>query len=162
MLVRADTILDDCRKLFVDQAAVAGVDLSVGSTMGDTLVADRERLVQVLSNLIGNALKFTSPGGRVTVNARADVDGGHRFAVTDSGPGIPPTALPHLFDRRWQGAPGSRRGLGLGLYIAKLIVEAHGGRIFAESPPGGGSRFTFVLPATPRRPSEQEAPAHLH
>jgi signal transduction histidine kinase len=109
------------------------------------VLADRDRLVQLLGNLIGNALKFTPPGGRVEVGA---VPGGEEVVcwVEDTGAGISPEQIPHLFDRFWQARPTDRRGLGLGLAIVKGLVTAHGGRIWVESEPGRGSRFHFTLP----------------
>ncbi|HEV8324932.1 MAG TPA: PAS domain-containing sensor histidine kinase [Myxococcota bacterium] len=112
------------------------------------LLCDRRRLFQVFSNLIGNAIKFTPAGGRITVRAEAQ-RGEVRFSVSDTGPGIPTEQLPHLFDRFWQGNPTGREGTGLGLYIAKGIVEAHGGRIWVDSQPGEGGTFTFALPLDP-------------
>jgi len=109
-----------------------------------TLQADRERLLQVFQNLIDNALKFTPKGGRVTIAAEPGTDE-VRFTVRDTGPGIPAEQLPHLFDRFWQARKGSN-GAGLGLTIARGIVEAHGGRITAESVPGSGTEFKFGIP----------------
>jgi light-regulated signal transduction histidine kinase (bacteriophytochrome) len=107
--------------------------------------ADRERMFQVLSNLIGNALKFTPEGGTITV--RAEPKGREvQFTVADTGPGIPAGQLPYVFNRYWQAHRASQEGVGLGLHIAKGIIEAHGGRIWVESPPGSGARFTFTLP----------------
>ncbi|HKP77166.1 MAG TPA: GAF domain-containing sensor histidine kinase, partial [Longimicrobiaceae bacterium] len=107
--------------------------------------ADRGRLLQVLSNLVGNAVKFTPAGGEVRIGAEAAGDA-VRFWVRDTGPGIDAEHLPRLFDRFWQGRHGDAQGLGLGLAIAKAIVDAHGGRIWAESTPGQGSTFCFTLP----------------
>lgn len=107
--------------------------------------ADRDRLLQVLENLIGNALKFTAPGGRITVGA-APRDGEVLFRVADTGSGIAAEDLPHLFDRFWQARKTGRRGAGLGLPIVKGIVEAHGGRVWVESTPGRGSTFFFTIP----------------
>jgi signal transduction histidine kinase len=106
---------------------------------------DRDRISQLFSNLIGNALKFTPPDGIVSVTG---VAGEHfvSFAVTDSGPGIPIDHLPHLFDRFWQANRATRSGAGLGLSIAKGIVEAHRGTLIAESIAGQGARFTFTIP----------------
>ena len=112
-----------------------------------TADADRERALQVLSNLVTNAVKFTPAGGTVAVRAVAQGDE-VRFSVNDSGPGIPPEHLPHLFNRYWKGEHGGRRGAGLGLFIAKGIVEAHGGRLWVESTLGAGSTFFFTLHRT--------------
>ena len=122
-----------------------------------SIPADRERILQVFSNLIGNAMKFTPAGGRIRIAARR----GEQevcFCVSDTGPGIAPEHLPHLFDRFWQARPEDRRGTGQGLPIAKGIVEAHGGRIWAESAPGRGSTFCFTVPfehSAPFRPSPE-------
>ncbi len=110
------------------------------------VVADAARIQQVLSNLVGNAVKFTPREGRVTVCAE-QIDGGVRFGVIDTGPGIPPDQVPHIFGHFWQAMPSDRRGIGLGLAIAKGIVEAHGGMIWVESNVGLGSTFYFTLPS---------------
>jgi signal transduction histidine kinase len=114
--------------------------------------ADALRVQQVLSNLIGNALKFTPPDGYITVRV-APNDDYVAFHVTDSGPGIPEDQIPHLFEQFWQ-ARSDKRGVGLGLTIAKGIVEAHGGRIWVESVVGSGSTFSFTLPLV--KPSTTE------
>ena len=106
---------------------------------------DRGRILQVLGNLVGNAIKFTPPGGEVTV-AVAGGDGQVRFSVADTGIGIPSDALAHVFDRYWQKQEDARRGTGLGLFIAKGIVESHHGAIWAESRVGAGTTFSFTLP----------------
>ncbi|HSP79403.1 MAG TPA: HAMP domain-containing sensor histidine kinase, partial [Myxococcaceae bacterium] len=110
------------------------------------LQCDRNRIVQVLSNLAGNALKFTPAGGRVTVRAESE-EGRVRLSVSDTGPGIHPEELPHVFDHSWR-AKGVEKtaGVGLGLAIVKGIVEAHGGCVCAESQPGQGSTFRVELP----------------
>ncbi len=110
------------------------------------LKGDRNRIVQVLSNLAGNAMKFTPTGGRVTVRAELE-EGRVRLSVSDTGPGIHPEELPHIFDRYWR-ARGMEKmaGVGLGLAIVKGIVEAHGGSVRAESQPGEGSTFHVELP----------------
>jgi len=110
-----------------------------------TVLADRERIAQVFSNLIGNALKFTPTGGRVSIHSWRAMPG-VRFAVEDTGPGIAREHQAHVFDRFWQAKNGSRLGTGLGLSIAKAIVEGHGGSIGLESTPGQGTRFEFGLP----------------
>lgn len=121
---------------------------------------DREAVLRVLSNLLGNAVKFTPEGGRVTISAALEGDA-VRFAVTDTGPGIPPDQIAHLFDRYWQARTG-RAGVGLGLYIAKGIVDAHGGAIDVESSLGAGSTFSFTIPVAeppPTRPSGEPSAA---
>jgi signal transduction histidine kinase len=122
--------------------------LSVQVEMSDDLPpidADRSRFLQILSNLLGNAIKFTPVGGRVTV--RVEPQGEMvRFSVHDTGPGIAPEDLSHVFESFWQARKGGREGAGLGLAIARGLVEAHGGRIWVESTPGRGSAFYFTLP----------------
>jgi signal transduction histidine kinase len=112
------------------------------------VVADRDRIAQVFGNLISNAIKYAKGGGAITIEASiaGDTVG---FAVVDRGPGIAPEYLPHLFDRYWQGRKQRRGSAGLGLAIAKGIVEAHGGAIGVASAPGEGARFTFSLPRAP-------------
>jgi PAS domain S-box-containing protein len=110
-----------------------------------TVFADSARLLQVLSNLVGNAIKFTPRGGLITVRVEPLGDE-VRFAVSDTGPGISPDQLPHIFGRFWQANRKDRRGIGLGLAIAKGIVEVHGGRIWVESTLGAGSNFYFTIP----------------
>jgi len=107
--------------------------------------ADDVRVQQVLGNLIGNALKFTPAHGRITLDAHAEKERAV-IRVSDTGPGIPAEQLPRLFERFWQERQTDRRGIGLGLGIAKGIVEAHGGTIQVESTPGHGSTFSFTLP----------------
>ncbi len=114
-------------------------------------LADADRLHQVLVNLLDNAVRFTPAGGRVTVSV-GDHESRLYIAVADTGPGIPATEIPLVFERFYRGDRSRARaenesGAGLGLAIAKAIVEAHGGRIWAESAPGQGARFTFTLPS---------------
>ena len=116
------------------------VDPAVPDVWGDW-----NRLFQVFENLIGNAIKFTQPGGRVTAGATSK-DGEVVFRVADTGAGIPPQHLPHVFDRFWQATRTGREGAGLGLPITRGIVEAHGGRIWVESTVGRGSTFFFTIP----------------
>lgn len=111
--------------------------------------ADRERVGQVLQNLVANAVKFTPAGGRVDIAAEPE-DGRVWVSVRDTGPGIPPEHLPHVFDRFWQARSSRRAGAGLGLAIARGIVEAHGGEIGVESEVGRGTVFRFSLPILPR------------
>jgi signal transduction histidine kinase len=106
---------------------------------------DRQRIEQVLCNLLENGIRFVPDGGTIRVSACTVADD-IQMTVSDDGPGIAATDLPHLFDRYWKGKEKGRHGLGLGLYIAKGIVEAHGGRIWVESQPGRGTSFSFTLP----------------
>ena len=128
----------------------AGVTIAVDAAVDmPQLEVDPSRIRQVVGNLVANALRFTPAGGRVTVDAGREPDGAW-VSVRDTGPGIDPESLDHVFDRfyRSPGSPGS----GLGLPIARNLVEAHGGRISIESPPGGGTAVRFTLPAAPVEP----------
>ncbi|RKH69786.1 PAS domain S-box protein [Corallococcus aberystwythensis] len=109
------------------------------------VLADRERVLQILANLLGNAFKFTPEGGCITL--RVQPEGGQvRFRVSDTGPGIPEEDLPRVFERFWQSGPKRKEGAGLGLAIVKGLVAAHGGQVGVESTPGAGSTFSFTLP----------------
>ncbi|HYJ78658.1 MAG TPA: ATP-binding protein [Longimicrobiaceae bacterium] len=143
-------LLADTRQAFLPQAEAAGIALE--TEVPEELPAvwgDPHRLQQVLANLVGNALKFTPRGGRVTVRVERGDGAGVRFCVRDTGQGIPPEHQADVFDRFWQAARGDRRGLGLGLPIVKGIVEAHGGTIRVESAVGRGAAFWFTLPGRP-------------
>ncbi|MBW3534135.1 MAG: PAS domain-containing protein [Gemmatimonadetes bacterium] len=138
-------------------AREAGIELVDGAREDlPPVKADRERILQALANLVGNALKFTPPGGRVTVRADADGPDGVLLSVEDTGEGIPPESLERLFDRFWQQRRAGRRGAGLGLAIARGIVESHGGELRVESELGRGSTFFFSLAIADR---ETEASA---
>ena len=114
---------------------------------GAIIWMDRARMAQVLTNLLGNAVKFTPEGGAIVV--RADLhEGALVLAVRDSGTGIPHEDLDHIFDRYWQARQTAQLGTGLGLFIARGIVTAHGGTIWAESEPGAGSSFFVSLPTS--------------
>ena len=122
--------------------------------------ADRDRLTQIFENLIGNAAKFTDPGGRITAGARpgqTEV----LFWVRDTGAGIAPENLAHVFDRFWQARRADRLGAGLGLPIVKGLVEAHGGRIWVESTPGRGTTFYFTIPTAPAEVDSRDESARL-
>jgi signal transduction histidine kinase len=140
-------IVDEAVDTFRAEAAARGVSLLTEIDDEPPRASfDSARLLQVLVNLITNALKFTPRGGRVVVHlhsAGEDV----RFAVSDTGIGIPEEKVDALFERFRQLAPNDRRGVGLGLYISKCIVSGHGGKIGVESRFGKGSTFFFTLPA---------------
>ncbi len=146
-------LLSETEELFRAQAGVASV--SIEYEANDDLppvLADHHRVMQVMSNLIGNSLKFTPPGGRITVRASRD-DGFVLFTVSDTGPGIPKENLGDIFSPYWQAKRAERLGAGLGLPIAKGIVESHGGRIWVESEPGQGTTFYFTLPIAKEAPA---------
>jgi chemotaxis family two-component system sensor kinase Cph1 len=115
---------------------------------GDAVNVDRDRIFQVLSNLVGNAIKFTPGRGSIVVRAET-VNTEVRVTVSDTGPGIPPEQLENVFDRYWQARRSDQEGSGLGLFIAKGIVEAHGGRIWIEPHANTGATFIFILPRVP-------------
>jgi two-component system sensor histidine kinase BaeS len=132
---------------YQDQAGQQGIHLSAEAEAAlDEASLDPERMEQVLGNLVSNALRYTPEGGQIRLSAR-QAGGGLVLSVTDSGSGIPPEILPHIFERSYRGDP-SRSGdeSGLGLAISRSIVELHGGRIRVESVPGKGSRFIIELP----------------
>jgi PAS domain S-box-containing protein len=147
--VTADRVARDALALLEVPASGASVELQLDLDPElPEIWADDDRLLQVFENLIGNAIKFTPAGGRVTIGARSRA-GEVLFSVADTGAGIPAESLPHVFDRFWQAKRTERRGAGLGLPICKGLVEAHGGRIWVESTPGRGSTFFFTIPIVP-------------
>jgi signal transduction histidine kinase len=139
-------LLEEVRESFARPARVQGRALECRMPERLPLVhADRDRVHQVLANLIGNALKFTPKGGKVTLEAVAN-DGHVRCAVADTGAGMTREEMGRLFDPFWQAQKTACLGFGLGLKIAKSIVEAHGGEMTVASVPGSGSTFAFTLP----------------
>jgi PAS domain S-box-containing protein len=141
----AAALLDEAYEQLLPLAGTGGLELELEVRGAlPCVAADPARVQQVLWNLVGNAIKFTPRGGRVTMRAE-DLSPVVRFGVSDTGPGIPPEQLAQVFGQMWQGARGDNRGIGLGLAIAKGIVDAHGGRIWAESTVGEGSTFFFTL-----------------
>ncbi len=164
--VEVAPIVRETYELFKVQALSPSITLNVDVPDGlPPLFGDRHRVLQVLSNLIGNALKFTDEGGRIDIRARRQ-DGMIRFSISDTGPGIAKEDLKKIFNQYWQARRTERLGAGLGLPIARGIIEAHGGQIWVESEPGRGSTFFFTLPistpgkervATVPRPEESRA-----
>jgi len=142
----ASGLLEECIQMHESMASEKHLRLTKGTGPLDVYVrCDRERVLQVFSNLIGNAMKFSPPHSVIEVKAEVQ-DSEVIFRVRDSGVGISKDKLPFIFDRFWQAKETARWGTGLGLAIAKSIVEAHGGRIWAESAVGLGSVFSFTLP----------------
>jgi len=144
--VESRVILNDALLAAAPLAEAKRITLSAELIDLTRLEADSERIFRVLSNLLGNAIKFTPEGGNITVRAERCSDE-LWITVVDTGPGIAAHELPHVFERYWKARPASQSGAGLGLYIARGIVEAHGGRIWAESS-NRGARLTFTLPLT--------------
>ena len=140
-------ILSDAIDAWSHEAKLRGVSLRrVASDAAPSVLADPERIHQVLGNLIGNAIKFTPESGTITVSVTEHA-GAVRFEVEDTGPGIPAEHLPRIFDRFYQVRSSGRAGAGLGLAIARGILEAHGSTLEVVTWPGRGTRFWFELEA---------------
>jgi signal transduction histidine kinase/CHASE3 domain sensor protein len=151
------SLFEETYELFKSQAATGSITLQCQAPKDvPPVYADRHRVLQVLSNLIGNAMKFTPPGGMITCRAEPE-DGKVLIAVADTGPGIPGENLGDIFNPYWQAKRTARLGAGLGLPIAKGIVESHGGRIWVESEPGNGTKFFFTLPVAVDAPAPVSA-----
>lgn len=140
-------IFEEAFSLLTPLALEKAVELTFHAEPDLKMHADPERLFQVLSNLIGNAIKFTPAQGKIGVVAMSNGDD-IVFSVRDSGKGIAPEQLPHIFDRYWTAKEGNALGTGLGLYISQGIIKAHGGQLLAESTLGEGSEFRFTVPKT--------------
>jgi signal transduction histidine kinase len=155
--VEAEELVGEISEMFGTQAAARSQRLECDQGRGLVISCDRGRALQIFSNLIGNAMKFTPDGG--TVRLRIERSGEEAiFSVSDSGPGIKAEELPHIFERFWQARKKSQTGVGLGLSIVKALVEAHDGRVWVESQPGKGTTFFFTLPLAQR----SESDLHLH
>ena len=139
-------IFRQAEETFRPQAAKRHIQLeAIPPEDGVAVRADPLRVSQIVGNIMGNAIKFTPERGSVTIRSAAN--GNHvAFHITDTGPGIAPSDMDHLFDNFWQARRNDHGGVGLGLAIAKGVVEAHGGRIWCDSAPGRGSTFSFTLP----------------
>ncbi len=149
-----ESLVDEAMEMVQPLVAKKKIRLSSESSIADRVevFCDRARLLQVFGNLLGNAIKFTDEGGTIIV--RSETRGAEAwFSVIDTGPGIPHEDLSRLFDRFWQARKTARLGTGLGLSIAKGIVEAHRGRIWAESQLGVGTTLTFAVPLAPQQES---------
>ena len=149
-------LLDETLREIRPQAENNGVRLEMKCASDLRISCDRDRLLQVFSNLLANAIKFV-PGrnGLIAVSCE-ETENNLRFLVSDNGPGIQAEELPHVFDRFWQGRQKKRGGLGLGLAIAQGIIRAHGGEIWIESVFGHGARFYFTLPKKNCRKNESQ------
>jgi PAS domain S-box-containing protein len=144
--VDPSVLLKDCLQTLRPLVEEKGISLELQlETSLPKVMADRERIQQTLSNLVGNAIKFSRAGSRIVVLTRRDA-GGVTISVLDNGKGIPAEHMPRVFDRYWQSSRTDRQGAGLGLAIAKGIVDAHGGRIWIESKPDEGTTASFTLP----------------
>jgi len=144
----ATRLLAETMEYFQVAAASRQVVMTSVAPPGPVLATfDHHRILQVLSNLVGNAIKFSESGGRIELRMATNMDG-LTFTVRDSGPGIAPDDIEAIFERFSQAGSADHRGLGLGLFIARSIVEAHGGRIWADSQVGKGSAFHFTIPNT--------------
>lgn len=144
----AAALITEAVETFEAAATAKGISLRAAVPPGALRADfDHDRVLQVLANLIANAIKFTPSGGLIEVRGGSSADG-VEVSVSDTGAGIPDGMREVIFDRFGQAGRNDRRGLGLGLYIARCIVEAHRGRIWAESAQGEGSRLRFTLPAS--------------
>jgi signal transduction histidine kinase len=142
----AESIVQEALQLHLPLAEEKGLFLVDDTELGGVrLRCDRARLLQMLGNLIGNAIKFCQRGDWITIAGRAD-DSALELEIADTGPGVPLEDMPHLFEPYWSTARGRQRGTGLGLFICKAIVEAHGGNLSVESSVGAGTTFRIVLP----------------
>ena len=155
------TLVKEAAESLRPVAAEKLINLTVMSAEPGVIAwADRDKVIQVLMNLIGNALKFTPTRGKVTIAVAKNSAAWMQISVTDTGPGIPAEEVNKVFGRFYQiGQAGTQKtqGTGLGLAISKALVEMHGGKIWAESEPGKGSTFSFTLPA--EQPFQLESPA---
>ena len=143
---------------FKADADAKGVILSAEVSLQElSVLADHDRIGHVFSNLIGNAVRHTPKGGSITLGAET-IDGFVRFTVADTGTGVPKEYQERIFEKFYRAPESGRKGTGLGLYIAKEIVRAHGGDIGVESAPGKGSRFWFTLPSAPKSAAEGVLP----
>jgi len=140
-------IVHDVVEMFAAVAEEKAIRLGAHVEARGEVVCDRDRILQVLSNLIGNAVKFTPERGAITVRVLSPRPGVVELSVSDTGPGVPPENREKMFDAYWQAIGGKRQGVGLGLAIAKGLVEAHGGSIGVRSAEGSGTTVWFTLPA---------------
>ena len=155
------SLVDESLSPFIPIAEARSIELDLPGSggLGGAILCDRDRIVRVLSNLVGNALQYTPRGGKVAVAVQRSPDG-VRFEVSDTGPGMTKDELAHACERLWHGQ-GPGHGFGLGLWIAKALVEAHGGGLQAASEAGRGTRMSFVVPQPPSPSLRVEEVPHL-
>ena len=147
--MQVSSLIDYALEMLAPIAHAGGVKMNANVSDGlPPVEVDPARLAQVLSNLVGNAIKFTPRGGAVTLTVAREAED-VRISIADTGVGIPEADLPRVFDRFWQSRRTNRSGAGLGLTISRGIVRGHGGRIWIESEEGEGTRVHFTLPAGP-------------
>lgn len=151
-------VVEEAAAIYRPQAERKGLRFETRADALPPVRMDRTRILQVLNNLIGNALKFTD-SGYIRITAGSHPEGGATVTVADTGPGIPEAERSKIFDRFWQAGETRHGGAGLGLTIARGVVESHGGTIDVESEPGGGTTFRFVLPPTEAAPRSAGAAA---
>lgn len=147
--------------VFRPLANAKGLGFAIDPGPDIAIEMDGPRIVQALSNLLGNAIKFTPRGGSVALTVHTKTEG-VVFTVSDTGPGLDPNDVPHLFEKFYQAKSTAKAGSGLGLYIARGVAEAHGGRIWVETSPGGGASFSFTIPFSKtisKSPEERRPPA---
>ncbi|OFZ31741.1 MAG: hypothetical protein A2622_04005 [Bdellovibrionales bacterium RIFCSPHIGHO2_01_FULL_40_29] len=143
---RIEDLINESVESFEYAASAKKISLKASlPNSNNTVLCDKNRVTQILSNLIGNALKFTPTGGSVTIKVR-ETKNEFTISVRDTGPGIPDDQKSRIFERYAQIGNKQRGGLGLGLYIAKTLVESHMGKLWVTSEPGSGSTFWFTLP----------------
>jgi signal transduction histidine kinase len=144
-MVQIEPLIDEVLGVFQSVAEERKIELvKVIGLPGLQLNCDHLRMIQVFSNLIGNSIKYSGPGSTITISVEA-LGKEVKFSVADNGPGISEDQVRHVFDRFWQAKSTAHLGVGLGLSIAKGIIDAHGGKIWVVSKLGKGSTFTFTL-----------------
>lgn len=156
--VSASSLVADALSTFEAIATERSIRLVSPPFLDADVQCDRDRVLQVLSNLIGNAVKFSPTGGVIQIGGERG-RGVFQFSVSDQGKGLTPGQLGHVFERYWQAPETKHRGSGLGLYIAKGIVDVHGGQIWVDSAHGRGSTFHFTIPLAPRSADQVSTPA---
>ena len=146
-----DMLANRIAERFRTQSKVHSIEVDFPTNF-PVIMGDEDRLAQVLSNLISNSIKYSPSGGKITINGRVHLEQ-VVLCVSDQGPGIATSDIPHIFDRFYRASEASRttKGAGLGLYLARAVVEAHGGRIWVDPKPGEGARICFSLPRDGKR-----------